>query len=188
MRIIRGTHKGRRIHVPGKLPVRPTTDLAKESLFNILENSYYTDEITVLDLFAGTGGISYEFASRGSIEVVAVDMNPKCVKFIQETAKTFKFSQIRTVKENVRSFLHHAVQKFDIIFADPPYDLHQEDLDNIIIAVFEKGLLKENGSLIIEHGKDKHFDHFPELSELRKYGQVHFSFFGYEADKSHTFD
>lgn len=175
MRIIRGNHRGRRIQAPAKLPVRPTTDLAKESLFNILENTYYFDELKVLDLFAGTGNISYEFASRGAKEIVAVDLNVKCTTFIHQTAEMLKMDKIKTIRANAFNFLKVKALKFDIIFADPPYDL--EGVEKIPELVFQNGILDEDGIMIIEHSKNHDFSEHPNFSRQKKYGNVNFSFF-----------
>ena len=122
MRIISGKHKGRRITAPKNLPVRPTTDLAKESLFNILNNHYYFDTISVIDLFSGTGNIAFEFASRGAKNIHAVDGNFNCVKFINKTSTEFDFS-INAYRSDVFKFLEKTALNADIIFADPPYDI-----------------------------------------------------------------
>jgi 16S rRNA (guanine(966)-N(2))-methyltransferase RsmD len=175
MRIIRGTHRGRQITAPANLPVRPTTDLAKESLFNILDNHIYFDDIRVLDLYAGTGSISYEFASRGSKLVIAVDIHPRCVRFVSETATKLGFSQLRAVRSSSIGFLDHCSEKFDLIFADPPYEL--EGIEEVIRMVFDKQLLNEGGWLIVEHSQNKDFASFPHFSQHRNYGKVNFSFF-----------
>jgi 16S rRNA (guanine966-N2)-methyltransferase len=175
MRIIRGKHSGRKINAPNNLPVRPTTDLAKESLFNILDNHLYFDDISVLDLYAGTGSISYEFASRGSRQVIAVDINPLCVKFIAETATLLGFSQLKAVRSSSIGYLNHSASKFDLIFADPPYDL--EGIEEAIKLILEKPLLNEGGWLIIEHPAEKDFSSFQGFSQHRNYGKVNFSFF-----------
>ena len=130
MRIISGLYKGRRITAPKKLPIRPTTDMAKEALFNILHHQYYFDGISVLDLFSGSGNISYEFASRGTEQITAVDDNYGCIKFITETATAFEMS-ISTIKSDVFKFLEKSKQKQDIIFADPPYDFEVEKFSKI---------------------------------------------------------
>jgi 16S rRNA (guanine(966)-N(2))-methyltransferase RsmD len=175
MRIIRGKHGGRKILAPANLPVRPTTDLAKESLFNILDNHLYFEDIDVLDLFAGTGGISYEFASRGSKSVVAVDIHPRCVKFIADTATRFNFSQLKAVRTSAVGFLQHTSAKFDLIFADPPFDL--EGIEQIALLVFEKQLLRDGGWLIIEHDKSHDFSAYLGFYQKRNYAKVKFSFF-----------
>jgi 16S rRNA (guanine966-N2)-methyltransferase len=175
MRIISGSHKGRLIKPQGSLPVRPTTDMAKESLFNILNNKIDFEDISVLDLFAGTGSISYEFASRGAKEITAVDMNYRCVEYIKRTAEHFDFKNIRTVRANALSFLGFCKVQYDVIFADPPYDMN--DIPLIPDQVFDKKLLKENGLFILEHSRDFNFSKYPAFSEHRKYGKVNFSFF-----------
>ena len=176
MRIISGEFKGRKIDPPKKLPVRPTTDMAKESLFNILNNTYYFDELSVLDLFSGTGSISYEFSSRGTTNVTAVDSDYGCTKFISETANKFNMS-IHVIKSDVFKFLQNSKSKFDIIFADPPYDLSTKDFYNISELVFNGGLLSENGLLIIEHSKHTDLSEIQNFSHSRNYGGCLFSFF-----------
>jgi 16S rRNA (guanine966-N2)-methyltransferase len=175
MRIIRGTHRGRQITAPANLPVRPTTDMAKESLFNILENHIYFDDLNVLDLYAGTGSISYEFASRGSHQVIAVDINQACIKFIGDMAKKMGFEQLRAVRSSSFAFINHITTKFDLVFADPPYDL--EGIEEIIELIFKKDIIAEKGWLIVEHGEDKDFSAFPHFFQHRNYGKVNFTFF-----------
>jgi len=152
MRIISGKHKSRRIQAPHKLPVRPTTDRAKEALFNILNNQYYFDEVNVLDLFAGTGNISYEFGSRGASQITAVDSDFGCVQFISKTAALLELD-ISAIKSDVISYLEKTNHKWDIIFADPPYAIPQEVFEGIAEIVFDRELLNENGLLIIEHAR-----------------------------------
>ncbi|HKL36399.1 MAG TPA: RsmD family RNA methyltransferase [Salegentibacter sp.] len=176
MRIISGTHKGKRLIAPKKLPVRPTTDMAKEALFNILNNNFHFSQLSILDLFSGSGNIAYEFASRGSKEVTAVDGNFDCVKFIKKTAQELDFN-ITTVKSDVFKFLEKAYVKADIIFADPPYDFDEEKFLKIPQIVFEKNLLNQNGQLIIEHSKHTNLSDFPNFIEARRYGGSVFSFF-----------
>ena len=176
MRIISGTFKGRRITAPKKLPVRPTTDMAKEGLFNILNNRFYFDEISVLDLFSGTGNISYEFASRGASDIIAVDADYGCIQFIEKTSREFDMG-ISTVKSEVFSFLERTSLKSDIIFADPPYNIDLADFENIPNLVFKRKLLKEGGQLIIEHSKQMKLSHLAHFSNERKYGGSVFSFF-----------
>jgi len=174
MRIVSGTHKGRIIKAPKNLPVRPTTDLAKESLFNILNNLVYFEGLKVLDLFSGTGNISYEFCSRGVAEIISVEQNFRCVKFIKQTAEQMGFKQLKVVQTNVFSYLNSG-QKFDIIFADPPYDIGR--YEELTESIIKNNLLEEDGILIIEHPANIQLSHFPGYSQLRKYGRVHFSFF-----------
>lgn len=175
MRIISGTHKQRRIVAPKNLPVRPTTDMAKESLFNILNNEYYFDEVKVADLCAGTGNISYEFASRGSEMVLAVEKHPGCARFIQETSDKFGFDQIQVLRSDIFDFLNKTTLSFDIIFTDPPYEMDGVAL--IPDIVFDRKLIEENGYLIIEHSQAHDFSEHPNFVQHRKYSSVHFSFF-----------
>jgi 16S rRNA (guanine(966)-N(2))-methyltransferase RsmD len=176
MRIISGKFKSRRITAPSKLPVRPTTDMAKEALFNILNNNYYFDEIAVLDLFSGTGNICYEFGSRGCDKITAVDGDFGCVQFITKTSEELELN-ITALKSDVFSFLEKTTLKSDIIFADPPYDLPIEEFEKIPELVFKNNLLTEAGSLIIEHAKHTDLSHIPNFSNNRKYGGSVFSFF-----------
>ncbi len=176
MRIISGTFKGRRISAPKKLPVRPTTDMAKEGLFNIINNRYYFNEIAVLDLFAGTGNISYEFASRGTTQITAVDQDFGCIKFINQTADSFEMP-ISAIKSNVYKFLEKTTQKQDLIFADPPYDFSDEDFSKIATLVFKNELLQPDGVLIIEHSKHTDLSKLDEFSFSKSYGGNMFSFF-----------
>lgn len=176
MRIISGLYKSRKIVAPKNLPVRPTTDMAKESLFNILNNSYYFDDIAVLDLFAGTGNISYEFASRGTEQITCVDQDYGCVRFINKTTEDFNMP-IQTIKSDVFKFLEKTKVKSDIIFADPPYNFDQEQFENIANLVFNNDLLLENGILIIEHSKHTDLSAIQNFSYLKSYGGNVFSFF-----------
>lgn len=175
MRIISGIHKGKRINPPKNLLVRPTTDFAKEGLFNILNNKIYFDEITVLDLFAGTGSISFEFASRQAKQITAVDLNYQCTEFIRKTAKESNYETLRPIKSNVFNFLSGTKSNFDLIFADPPYDM--EDIDKLPELIFEKQLLNEDGIFILEHSRKLSFEDHPHFTEHRKYGNVNFTFF-----------
>lgn len=176
MRIISGSFKGRRISAPKKLPVRPTTDMAKEGLFNILNNHYYFDEISVLDLFSGTGNICYEFASRGTTTITAVDADQGCIQFIDKTSKELEMG-IMAQKSDVFSYLEKTSLKSDVIFADPPYNLELEDFEKIHQLVFNNELLLAEGSLIIEHAKQMSLSHLSNFSNDRKYGGSIFSFF-----------
>lgn len=176
MRIISGSHKGRHLTAPKNLPVRPTTDFAKEALFNILRTRLFFDEITVLELFAGTGNISFEFASRGVPTITSVDSNYGCVQYINKVSEEFSFP-ITAIKSEADKYLERASGKFDIIFADPPYDFDIPKFENMIKLVFEKELLDEEGMLIIEHAKENNLSELPNFSEARKYGGSVFSFF-----------
>ncbi|MCQ2271342.1 MAG: 16S rRNA (guanine(966)-N(2))-methyltransferase RsmD [Bacteroidales bacterium] len=175
MRIISGKNRGRQITAPNNLPVRPTTDMAKESLFNILNNYFYFDRVTVLDLFAGTGNLTYEFASREALSVTSVDSYQACTDFIRRTVDKLGYgSQVSVVKADAFLFTQRCRQQFDIIFADPPYDL--ENIGQIVDNVFNNKLLKPDGWLIIEHSKDHDFSQHPQFYQHRKYGKVNFSF------------
>lgn len=176
MRIISGKHKGRNLMAPKKLPVRPTKDMAKESLFNILNNSYYFPDLKVLDLFAGTGNISYEFSSRGVDDILAIDAHSGCIQFIDKTVKMLDMD-IRTLKSDVFTFLQRNTEKFDIIFADPFYDMELADFEKLPQLVFENDLLLEDGVLIIEHSNRTSLAEFPHYKNSRKYGGSVFSFF-----------
>ncbi len=174
MRIIGGEHKGRIIKVPSGLPVRPTTDFAKEGLFNILTNKISFDDTVVLDLFSGTGHISLEFASRGSKRITAVDQNFKCVSFLRTVAGDLGLD-VNTVKSDVFDFLKKSSGKSDLIFADPPYDL--PNIPEIHKLVFGQELLNPGGLLIIEHGPRTNLGELTGFTQQRKYGNVNFSFF-----------
>ena len=176
MRIISGQHKGRRITAPKKLPVRPTTDMAKEGLFNILNNSFHFNKLNVLELFSGSGNVSYEFASRGAVSVTSVDENMDCIKFIKKTSLELDMN-ITPIKSDVFKYLERAPIKADIIFADPPYDFDDEHFKKIVDLVFEKQLLNENGVLIIEHSKHTKMDKVEHFEVGRRYGNSVFSFF-----------
>ena len=174
MRIIAGIHRSRRLIAPDKLPVRPTTDRAKEALFSIIESGYYFDEKTVLDLYSGTGNIAYEFASRGVEKVTAIDNNFNCIKYIEKTTKELDLN-ITAVKSDCIKYLENCKQQFNFIFADPPYNYENyQEMKDLII---NKNLIKGEGLLIIEHNKDTQFE--GENVQLRKYGTVHFSIFSF---------
>jgi 16S rRNA (guanine966-N2)-methyltransferase len=175
MRIIGGSLKGLRLNPPKNLPVRPTTDLAKEALFNILLNQIEFDNIDVLDLFSGTGNISLEFASRGARQVISVDRSIQCVHYLKDTARQHKLEQIKTFKADVFKYLQLETDKYDLIFADPPYDLNQ--IPEIPKIIFEKELLTSGGLLIVEHQSMQNLSQHPAFVEQRKYGYTSFSFF-----------
>jgi 16S rRNA (guanine(966)-N(2))-methyltransferase RsmD len=176
MRIVSGRLKGRRIIAPKKLPVRPTTDMAKEGLFNILNNRIRFQEIEVIDLFAGIGSISFEFISRGTERVTAVDANYDCIKFLTKTSEALEL-ELNVIKSDVFDFLEKTPLKADLIFADPPYDLPIEEFEKIEATVRERSLLNEEGMLIIEHSKHSSLEHIATFSECRRYGNSIFSFF-----------
>ena len=150
--------------------------MSKESLFNILRNRYSLTRVNVLDLFSGTGNISYEFASRGAEAVTAVDGNAGCTKFIEETAASFEMN-IKVIKSDVYTYLSRETNQYDIIFADPPYDFEKEQFSKIVEYVIDNDLLLPEGSLIIEHSKNTDLQDHPSFFEIRKYGGSAFSFF-----------
>jgi 16S rRNA (guanine(966)-N(2))-methyltransferase RsmD len=176
VRIISGKYKGRRIFPPKGLPVRPTTDMSKEALFNVLNNHFSFEGLKILDLFAGTGNISFEFASRGSTPITSVDADFGCVKFIKQVADEYDFN-IAATKSDVFKFLERNNATYDIIFADPPYALDQKTFDKIVLLVFEKNTLQEDGMMIIEHSKYTKLDHLIHFSFKKTYGGSIFSFF-----------
>ncbi len=182
MRIISGKYKSKRLQAPKKLPVRPTTDMAKEALFNILNNLYYFHDISVLDLFAGTGNISYEFGSRGTENITAVDAHFGCIKYINSISKELDLN-INAYKSDVFKFLEKCNTKFDVIFADPPYDFELEKFEKIVSLVFENNLLSEEGILIVEHSKQTNLKNNIHLTSQKKYGGNMFSFFEKETSE-----
>jgi|TARA_X000000950_G_scaffold238199_1_gene290141 16S rRNA (guanine966-N2)-methyltransferase len=176
MRIISGNKKSIVINAPKNLPVRPTTDKVKESLFNIIQNKFELNYCSVLDIFSGTGNISYEFASRGCNDILSVDNNFNCIRFINKTAKELEI-KIRTKKIDYLSFLKNNNEKFNIIFADPPYRFLLKDYLEMIDIVRKNEILKESGELIIEHRSNISFiDNVKEVDE-RNYGSSSLSFF-----------
>ena len=175
MRIISGKFRGKIISAPRQLPVRPTTDVAKEALFNVLNNKVYLEDIKVLDLFCGTGNISYEFASRGTTDITCVDADGGCIKFVEKTAEQLGFEGIDAIRSDAFRYLERAFTRFDVIFADPPFDM--EGLDRLVDTIFARQLLREDGLLILEHGQENSFKDHPHFVEERRYGRVHFSFF-----------
>jgi 16S rRNA (guanine966-N2)-methyltransferase len=182
MRIISGKYKGRRISPPKGLPVRPTTDMSKEALFNVLNNHFSFEGLKILDLFAGTGNISYEFASRGSTPITSVDGDFGCVKFIKQVATEFDFN-IAATKSDVFTYLERCKTSYDIIFADPPYALDQATFEKIVLLIFEKELLNQDGMMVIEHSKYTKLDHMMNFSFKKSYGGSIFSFFEIESDE-----
>ncbi len=175
MRIVGGIYKGR-IFTPGKnFRARPTTDIAKEGLFNILENRYNFGNKTVLDLFSGSGSIGYEFLSRGCKEAVLVEKDFVHNRFIAEVLKTLKIDNARIFKSDVFSFLKNYKGSFDFIFADPPFDL--KNFTEVPNAILDTDILNKDGLFILEHPKEFDFSEHQHFKENRKYGKVNFSFF-----------
>ena len=179
IRIISGTHKGRRIQAPRQLPVRPTTDRAKEALFNILANRLDWAATRVLDLFAGTGNISYECASRGCPAVTAVDAHPGCVAFIEKTAEELQMP-VQALRQDALRYLDRNRQAYDLIFADPPYSFAEAQLAGLVAACLSEHHLAPGGLLVVEHIKQIDLSSLQGFQEARRYGQSVFSFFGLE--------
>lgn len=175
MRIIAGTLRGRRLNPPDRLPVRPTTDMARESLFNILNNYVDYEECSVMDLFAGTGAVSLEFVSRGAREVTAIDINAQCTDFIKQCASQFGVHNLRVVRADVFDLLKRANRRFDIVFADPPYAI--DNLASLPDLVFRQQVLTDDGIFVLEHPRDYSFEEHPHFWQHRAYGKVNFTFF-----------
>jgi len=179
MRIISGKFKGRRISAPTNITARPTTDFAKEGLFNLLNNRIDFDDIDVLDLFSGTGGISIEFVSRNCSNVISVEQNERHCAFIRKTCSELKIDNLTLIKADVFKYIASCHAQFDMIFADPPYELDNiAELPNLIFA---KNLLKPDGLLVVEHSAKTRFETHPNFSDHRNYGNVNFSFFELKA-------
>ena len=175
MRIVSGKYKGRAINPPRNLRARPTTDFAKENLFNVLGNLVDFEQCDVLDLFAGTGSISYEFASRGARSVTSVEINPVHYNFIRQTAAQLGIGNLYPVKANAFLYLKSCTKQFDVIFSDAPYDL--EGSEQVVKLVLEGNLLRPEVIFIFEHSKKMDFSACEEFWQLRSYGSVQFSFF-----------
>jgi len=176
MRVISGKFKGRKILYNNLQNVRPTTDRTKESLFNILNQYFVFEEISALDLFSGSGNISYELASRGVKEITSVEKNIKCVRFINNFSKTLNI-KLSVVNSSTLKFLNDTKLKFDLIIADPPYSYTIGEIQTLIDLVFTKKILKNNGILIIEHHKKKSIRDNEFLFDTRTYGTSSLSFF-----------
>jgi 16S rRNA (guanine966-N2)-methyltransferase len=179
VRIIGGRLKGRTINAPGNLPARPTTDFAKTGLFNILNNLVDFEGLHVLDLFGGTGNITLEFASRGAEKVTYVEKDFRCISFMKKETERLELNEVQVVRSDVYVFLRSHSEKYDLIFADPPYD--KGDAEKMHAEIFGRGLLKESGLLIIEHSERQSMENFSHFRQERKYGNVRFSFFSYPA-------
>lgn len=183
MRIISGIYRRRRFSVPSSFNARPTTDFAKENLFNVLMNLIDLEGLEALDLFSGTGSIAFELISRGCSKVTAVEKNHAHSSFIAKVAKELKTDALRLISGDVFRFLNTAKpESFDFIFADPPYDLN--DLDKIPEIILERNLLRAEGMFIMEHPKEYDFSALPFFFQHRKYGSVNFSFFIKTAEKT----
>lgn len=177
MRIIGGSHGGRRIHPPTNMPyTRPTTDIAKEGLFNILQNMIDFEDIKSLDIFGGTGSISYELASRGAADLTIIERDKNMAAFIKKTAAEFGFSNIKLIQVEVFKFLKTCVDQYDFIFAGPPYAL--VEIDEIPNIIFEKNLVKPEGVFILEHTPRNNYEDHANFIKVKNYGTTLFSFFG----------
>ena len=175
MRIIGGQFKARQFHPPANIPTRPTTDMAKEALFNVINNSFNFDTIKVLDLFGGTGSISYEFASRGCLDITSVEIFPKCANFIRKTALDFGFGCINVQQQDVFQFVAQTKTTYDLIFAGPPYPL--PNLASIPDVIFQLQLLEGAGWFILEHNPDHNFEQHPHFWKKKNYGSTTFAIF-----------
>lgn len=176
MRIISGTHGGRKISPPAKMPyTRPTTDMAKEGLFNILENNLDISSLKTLDIFGGTGSISYELASRGAPDLTIVEKDTAMYEFIKKNGEALEFEKFKVIKMDVFRFLQQCTDTFDLIFAGPPYAL--TTIDDLPTIIFEKKLLNENGWFILEHTPANDYKKFPHYKTQRNYGTTVFSIF-----------
>ena len=176
MRIIGGELGGRKIAPPSKMPhTRPTTDIAKEGLFNIIENNLAINELKTLDLFGGTGSISYELASRGARELVVVEKDPAMYEFIKKTAATLALNNLTVIRNDVFRFIAQCTETFDFIFAGPPYAL--STIDELPRKIFEKNLLNHNGWFVLEHTPRNNYQSYVGYSTQRNYGTTVFSIF-----------
>ena len=175
MRVITGIYKGRHFDIPRTFKARPTTDFAKENIFNVLTGYLDLEGATALDLFSGTGSITLELLSRGCRQVVSVEMDRDHHRFITDCLKKLNTNACLPLRADVFRFLNSCHSQFDFIFADPPYAL--KELPRIPDLVLEKGLLKEGGIMVFEHGKDHDFSQHPRFIEHRAYGSVNFSLF-----------
>lgn len=175
MRIISGKYRGRTIHTPKGLPVRPTTDRTKEALFNILRNRYDLEGLEVLDLFSGTGNMSLEFWSRKVAQVISVDQHHKCVSSLRNTMENWGIAEGKAIRMDARKFLKQTPLSFDIIFMDPPYQLPRQE--ELIQLVFERNLLNPDGLLVLEHAPQLQFTSHPHLEQVKTYGSSCLSFF-----------
>ncbi|MFH2142008.1 MAG: RsmD family RNA methyltransferase [Bacteroidota bacterium] len=174
MRIISGKYRGKIVQVHKSFKARPTTDYSKESLFGILHNTFQIEEMKVLDLFSGTGSISYEFASRGCENVTSVEINNKYASFIKRTSDALSL-KIKVINCDAIKYIKKCNEKFNIIFADPPYDM--KDIDLIPDYIFDNSILDEEGVFILEHSKDYFFSENKFFFKHKTYGAVNFSFF-----------
>lgn len=181
MRIISGEYKGRRITVPKKFKGRPTTDFAKEGIFNILNNLIDYEDVKFLDLFAGTGSISYEMLSRGCQYIRSVEKSIVHTNFINETFRGFDAKNARCIKKDAFLYIENCSESFDLIIADPPFDM--EDTNKLPDLIFNSKILNANGMFILEHDKHESYTRYANFVQVRKYGNVHFSIFKHLDEK-----
>ena len=179
MRIISGTLGGRRINPPAKMPfTRPTTDIAKEGLFNTLQHLIDFDDIDTLDLFGGTGSITYELFSRGAANQIIIEKDPKMAAFIKDNLQLFKIENCTLLQQNIFQYIKSCTQQFDFIFAGPPYAL--KEIDDIPKLIFEKKMLKTEGIFVLEHTPINNYEQFPYFINMKTYGTTQFSIFRYQ--------
>ena len=175
MRIITGKYKGRHFDIPRTFKARPTTDFAKENIFNVINAYVDWEETTALDLFAGTGSISYEFVSRGARSETNIEMNTRQIDFIKKTCTKLKIDNLHVYRSDVFKYIAKCSERYDVVFADPPYQMN--NIDELLAAVIGNHLLTDDGIFILEHNRHHSFDDHPNLIDSRKYGNVHFSLF-----------
>jgi 16S rRNA (guanine(966)-N(2))-methyltransferase RsmD len=176
VRIISGQFRGKKLIAPSDLPVRPTTDFAKTGLFNIINNYYSIEKLTVVDLYAGTGNLSFEFASRGCKDITAIDKDSSCCNYMNKTAQQLNISQsLKVLHSDVLTYLSNSKKQSDIIIADPPYE--ETPASELVNLIFDNQLLKSNGVFILEHSSDVDLSLLPHYLQTRKYGFVSFTFF-----------
>ena len=176
MRIVSGELGGRKINPPSKMPyTRPTTDIAKEGLFNILQNNLEFEDLKTLDLFGGTGSISYELASRGASDLTIIEKDAQMFSFIKKTSEELGLKNFKVIRSDVFKYISQCTERFDFIFAGPPYAL--ETIDDLPRLIVEKKLLNQNGWFVLEHTPRNHYEDFPYFKMARNYGTTIFSFF-----------
>jgi 16S rRNA (guanine966-N2)-methyltransferase len=176
MRIVGGIFGGRRFNPPARIPARPTTELAREALFNMLNNSIDLDGAKTLDIFAGTGSISYELASRGAAHLTLVERDQLSIDFIKKTAKELGIEdKLQIVRADVFKFLKQCIEQYDFIFADPPYAL--PNMNEIPLLIFEKNILLPGGTFVLEHTTSHDFQEHPNFKRTKNYGITVFTFF-----------
>lgn len=175
MRIIGGIHGGRKFHPPARIPARPTTDFAKEGLFNTLNNMISFEGLKTLDIFAGTGSISYELASRGATDLTLIERDRTTVQFINKTMEELKFDGFKILQMNVFKFLNNCLESYDFIFAGPPYAL--KEIDKIPDIIFDKKLLNPEGIFILEHTPRNDYQEHPQFLKMKNYGTTIFTYF-----------